>query len=183
MYLYSIHSIPNKLHNIISFLRIVFKDVIEYSKMTLLMGNIKWNVQLISWSYWYILHTCLIKTDLNIKLKYHRCWKYHLQGLLLFLSLESFKSSLNFLKIDSGCLLCAGGGAETKIRHHRSTTTFWVGPLSEIVNIYCNYKRTRYYCSNWTFNVYHIITCTYSPHNPLKRSVKMYTDTGTIHLG
>lgn len=136
MYLYSIHSIPNKLH-IISFLRIVFKDVIEYSKMTLLMGNIKWNVQLpvISWSYWYILHTCLIKTDLNIKLKYHRCWKYHLQGLLLFLSLESFKSSLNFLKIDSGCLLCAGGGAETKIGHHRSTTTFWVGPLSEIVNI------------------------------------------------
>lgn len=130
-------STQNKLHNIISFLRTVFKEVIEYSKMTLLMGNIKWNVQLISWSYWYILHTCLIKTDLNIKLKYHRCWKYHLQGLLLFLSLESFKSSLNFLKIDSGCLLCAGGGEETKIGHHRSTTTFWVSPLSEIVNIQC----------------------------------------------
>lgn len=44
MYLYFIYSILNKLYNIIFFLRIVFKDVIEYFKMIFLMGNIKWNV-------------------------------------------------------------------------------------------------------------------------------------------
>lgn len=33
MYLYSVHSTPNKLHNIISFLRIAFKEMIEYSKI------------------------------------------------------------------------------------------------------------------------------------------------------